>query len=60
MSCLSFPRIYFTGRFSTDVDTANNNDVMEAIGPVSVDLVGELSDVPFDEAVKFLMQCLPN
>ena len=55
MSCLSFPRIHFRGVFSTDVDTANNNDIIDAFDPVSSDLVGDAASLPFDEAVKFLM-----
>ena len=61
MSVLDYPRIHFNGEFSTNVDTANNDDVgLMVSDPVTVKL--KSPPVPTDdaEARAWLQELIPN
>ena len=61
MSVLDFPRIHFNGQFSTNVCTANNDDVgIMVYNPVTNEIYPPLAGMPDTEARKWLEQLTSN
>lgn len=61
MSVLDYPRIHFNGQFSTNVDTANNDDVGWILSnPVTIELMNELIEKNDVEARAWLQELKPD
>jgi hypothetical protein len=56
MSILALPRLHFRGTFSTNVDTANNDDIVRVVDDVAVQVeTGGMSD---DEFIRWMEETI--